>query len=116
MTTDTVLCARRLVPLVLAAPLVLVLWGLVLVAATLVQPAGRAVAVLAPGGPAAALAAVAAAGGAILEIRPTAVIAIAEDPAFVRRLYQHGPLIVVAARGPGCGIRAGFRSAPPISA
>jgi hypothetical protein len=112
MTIDLYRLGRRLAPPLLASPIVLSLWGAMLVAVTLLQPAGRPVAVFAPGGPEAALAAVVAAGGAILEIRPMAIVAISEDSAFVRRLYEQGPLLVVGARGAGCGLAAAFRPAP----
>jgi hypothetical protein len=112
MTIDRRRLLTRIVSLLMAAPVALCLWGLILVGITLVQPGGRPVAVFAAGGPEAALAAVIAAGGSILEIRSTAVIAIAEDPAFVRRLYAEGSLIVVGARGAGCGLGAAFRATP----
>ena len=99
---------RRVFPLLLAAPVALALWGAVLVAVTLFQPAGRPVAVFAPGGPQAALAAVIAADGAILEMRSTAVIAVSTSPDFVRRLYREGPVVVIIARGVGCGFSSGF--------
>jgi hypothetical protein len=112
MTIDPCRLRKRVVPLVVAAPLVLALWVAVLAGVTLLQPGGRAVAVFVPGGPEAALGAVVAAGGSILEIRSVAVIAIADDPGFVRRLYQQGPVIVVATRGAGCGIAAGLIRPP----
>jgi hypothetical protein len=99
---------RRVAPLMLSAPVALALWGVVLVAVTLFQPAGRPVAVFAPGGPEAALAAVIAADGAILEIRSAAVIAVSKEPDFVRRLYREGPVLVIIARGVGCGFGVGF--------
>jgi hypothetical protein len=112
MTIDRSTLRKRVASLVLAAPLALSLWALILAGATLLQPGGRPVAVFAAGGPDAALAAVIAAGGSILEIRSTAVIAIAEDPAFVRRLYAEGSLIVVGARSAGCGLGAALRADP----
>jgi hypothetical protein len=113
MTSEGSGLRKALAPLLLAAPVVLSVWTAVLVTMTLLQPAGRPVAVFASGGPEAALAAVVAANGAILEIRANAVVAISEDPAFVGRLYREGWVIVVAARGAGCGLGAGFKKGAP---
>jgi hypothetical protein len=111
MITDRFRIGRRALASVTAAALALGAWGVVLLATTLVGSAGRPVAVFAVGGPDAALAAVLAAGGSIVEIRSTAVIAIATDPGFVLRLYEQGPLIVVRVRGAGCGPGTGFTTA-----
>jgi hypothetical protein len=117
MTTDRRQRRRRFLPFVIGAPVALCLWAAISVLVTLFQPAGRPVAVFAPGGPQAALAAVVAAGGSILEMRSGAVIAIAHDPGFVRRLYAEGALIVFRARGKlGCGLGTAFadRTTTPV--
>lgn len=85
--------------LLLGAPLVLLAWTAILLGATLLQGPGKPVAVFAPGGSAGALAAVAAADGALLEMTSTSVIAISDEPAFVRRLYASGALLVLASGG-----------------
>jgi hypothetical protein len=109
MITDARRLRWRVPPLLLAAPAVLALWGAVVAAMTLLQPAGQAVAVFALGGPERALAAVIAADGAILEVRANAIVAASDDPAFVARLYRQGAAFVVSARGPGCGLGAAAR-------
>jgi hypothetical protein len=108
MTTERSGIGKALARLVTAVPVVLSLWLGVLVTTALLQPAGQPVAVFAAGGPEAALAAVIAADGSILEIRTHAVVAISGDPSFVRRLYREGGVIVVGARRAGCGLGAGF--------
>lgn len=90
---------RILRPLLVGAPLVLLVWTAILLGATFLQGAGKPVAVFALGGSHAALAAVAAADGALLEMTSTSVIAISDDPAFVRRLYANGALLVLASAG-----------------
>ncbi|MEJ0011796.1 MAG: hypothetical protein WDM94_04030 [Bauldia sp.] len=92
------------VPLVLGATLASAM-GL-----TLVTSAGVPVAVVARGGLAPALAAVAGANGAILQVRGDTVIAIADDAGFVARLYRAGAMLVVRADG-GCGFAAPVKAA-----
>jgi hypothetical protein len=93
---------RKLKPYLIGVPLGLVTWALIAIIVTLFPPAGRPVAVYAIGGPAAALDAVIAAGGAVLEVRRGVVVAVSDDPGFVARLYSEGPLVAVLAEG-GCG-------------
>ena len=93
---------RKLRPYLIGVPLGLATWALIAIVVTLFPPAGRPVAVYALGGPAAALDAVIAAGGAVLEVRNNLVVAVSDDPGFVPRLYSEGPLVAVLADG-GCG-------------
>jgi hypothetical protein len=83
-------------------PLVFAAWGGLMLALTLFQPAGRPVAVFAPGGVGAAIEAVAAADGYLLQVRGDTVIAVARDSGFVPRLYRAGALVVIAAGAGGC--------------
>jgi hypothetical protein len=85
---------------------------LALAGLTLARGAGEPVAVVAVGGPEAALAAIAAAGGDVLEVRGAQVIAISSSSAFVPRLYRAGALLVALAGQGGCGFGAS-RSSPP---
>jgi len=94
--------ARKLTPYLIGVPLGLGVWILVSAVVSAFPPAGRPIAVFALGGTAAALDAVVAAGGEILEVRSGRVIAISDDPGFVPRLYGETPLIAVLAEG-GCG-------------
>ncbi len=110
MTTEGRLWTSRLRALLLGVPVALAAWGAILVGTTFAGSAGKPVAVFAPGGPEAALAAVVAAGGSIIAIGPASVIAIADDPTFVLRLYEQGPLLVVGASAPGCGFAAAARA------
>jgi len=93
---------HKLTPYLIGVPLGLATWAAIAVIVTVFPPAGRPVAVYALGGPAAALDAVIAAGGDILEIRSNLVVAVSDDPGFVARLYREGPLVAVLADG-GCG-------------
>ncbi len=95
---------RKMTPYLVGVPLGLATWAAIAVIVTLFPPAGRPVAVYSLGGPEAALDAVIAAGGSILEIRSNLVIAVSDDPGFVARLYAEGPLLAVLADG-GCGFR-----------
>jgi hypothetical protein len=97
---------RRTRPILIGVPLVLAAWLVSMVAVTWFASAGVPVAVVARGGLAAALAAVAAADGDILQVRGDTVIAISNDGSFVQRLYRAGALIVVQANG-GCGFATG---------
>jgi hypothetical protein len=94
---------RKLTPYLVGVPLGLATWAAIAVIVTVFPPAGRPVAVYALGGPAAALDAVMAAGGSLLEIRGDVVVAISDDPGFVARLYREAPLLAVLADG-GCGL------------
>jgi hypothetical protein len=93
---------RKLTPYLIGVPLGLATWALIAIVVTLFPPAGRPVAVYAWGGTTAALDAVVAAGGAILEVRSSLVVAVSDDPGFVSRLYAEAPLLAVLAEG-GCG-------------
>ena len=93
---------RKLTPYLVGVPLGLATWAAIAVIVTVFPPAGRPVAVYALGGPAAALDAVMAAGGSLLEIRGGVVVAVSDDPGFVARLYREAPLLAVLAEG-GCG-------------
>lgn len=101
---------RTLGALLLGAPVALAIWGAVMLVLTLFQPAGRPVAVYAPGGAAAAIAAVVAADGYLLEVRGGTVIAIARDDGFVPRLYRSGAALVLAADVGGCIVPPGTRA------
>jgi hypothetical protein len=105
---------REIRAILIGAPLVLAVWFAGVALITLFQPAGVPVVVLARGGATAALDVVIAAGGSILQVRNETVIAIADDPRFVGRLYQHGALMVVQATAGGCISRrqAGAPSPP----
>jgi hypothetical protein len=72
---------------------------------TAVGATGQPVAVLVPGGNAAALTAVAAAGGKVVKVRGTGVVAISDSPDFVPRLYRAGAVLVLLAGTGGCGFR-----------
>lgn len=89
-------------PILIGVPLVLAAWIVSMAALTLAYSAGLPVVVIARGGAAGALDAVVAAAGNILQIRDDTVIAIADDPGFVARLYRHGALMVVQAPAGGC--------------
>lgn len=100
MTTEaesTALNRRTVGALVLGVPVALAIWGAVMLVLTLFQPAGRPVAVYAPGGAGPAIAAVIAADGYLLEVRGDTVIAIAKDNGFVPRLYRSGAALVLNA-------------------
>jgi hypothetical protein len=105
---------KRVLPVVVGVPLVLAALFASMVGVTLIASAGVPVAVAARGGLGHALAAVAAAGGEILQIRGDTVIAIAGDVGFVSRLYRSGALLVMQADGAGCGFALGSRSASAI--
>ena len=93
---------RRILPILIGVPLVLAAWATSVEALTFLQPPGRPVAVVARGGMKAALAAVIAANGYILQIRGDTVIAISDEQGFVPRLYSNGALFVILARTGGC--------------
>ncbi len=96
--------SRRFWPYVVGAPLILAAWATIYVGSTFWQPPGTPIAVVALGGSRAAIDAVINAGGAILEVRNGAVVAISDEAGFVQRLYREGPLVAFAARkGAGCG-------------
>jgi hypothetical protein len=79
------------------AALALAGWAAILFVMPFVGPAGRDVAVVGP------VAAVAAAGGRVVEIRQGAVIARGGGPGFVTRLYRNGARLVLEGRiGSGC--------------
>jgi hypothetical protein len=92
---------RKLMSYLIGIPLGLATWALIAIVVTLFPPAGRPVAVYALGGPQAALRAIIAAGGSILEVRSNLVVAASDDPGFVARLYREAPLVAVLADG-GC--------------
>ena len=100
------LARRHIRPLLIGVPLVFLAWAATAVAATFLQPAGRPVAVVAAGGRDAALAAVVAADGSILQVRGDTVIAVSDDPGFVAHLYRAGALLVVPGSPGGCSFAA----------
>ena len=88
------------------ALLVLGLWTLVMVAMPFVGPAGRQVAVIGDG--AAAVRAIAVAGGSVVEVRRGATLARSADPRFVAALYAEGaPLVIEGRVAAGCFAKAG---------
>jgi hypothetical protein len=93
---------RKLTPYLIGVPLGLAAWALILVLVALFLPVRRPVAVYAWGGTSAALDAIVAAGGAILEVRGNLVLAVSDDPWFVAHLYREAPLVALLADG-GCG-------------
>jgi hypothetical protein len=93
---------RTLKPYLIGVPAGLVVWIFICIVVSAFPPAGRPIAVLAVGGTEAALDAVVAAGGEVLEVRDGRVVAISDDPGFVVRLYGETPLIAVLSEG-GCG-------------
>jgi hypothetical protein len=101
---------RKLTPYLIGVPLGLAAWAAIAIVVTVFPPPGRPVAVYAFGGTAAALDAVIAAGGSILEVRSNRVVAVSDDPGFVARLYGEGPLVAVLADG-GCGFGRAKRPA-----
>lgn len=105
---------RRIRPILVGVPLVLGGWLLSLLTLTWFASAGVPVAVVAAGGLAPALAAVAEADGDVLQVRGNTVIAIADDTAFVSRLYHSGALVVVQANG-GCGFSVPGKSTAPVN-
>jgi hypothetical protein len=87
--------AAWLVALVLAG------WAAIMLGLPFVGPAGRQVAVIGDG--AAAVKAIVAAGGRVVEVRRGATLARSDDPHFVARLYRHGARAVIEGRvGAGC--------------
>ncbi len=86
--------------------LVLGLWTLVMIAMPFVGSAGRQVAVIGDG--AAAVRAIAAAGGTVVEIRRGATLARSANRGFVARLYAEGaPLVIEGRVAAGCFAKAG---------
>ena len=102
---------RKLTPYLIGVPLGLATWALIAIVVTLLPPGGRPVAVYALGGPRAALEAVVAAGGSIVEVRNNLVVAVSDSPGFVFRLYRQAPLVAVLADG-GCSV--GRNGAGPV--
>ena len=93
---------RGIRPILIGVPLVFAAWALSVLVLTVFEPPGTPVAVHARGGAMAALDAVIAAGGYILQVKGDTVVAIADDPGFVGRLYLHGALFVILADTGGC--------------
>lgn len=88
------------------AAVVLTIWALILVAMPFVGPAGRQVAVV--GEANAAVRAITAAGGEVVEVRRGATLARGRTPGFVRRLYANGAWGVIEGRiAAGCFAKAG---------
>ena len=88
------------------AALVLAVWVLVMIAMPFIGPAGRQVAVV--GNEAAAVRAIVAAGGQVVEVRRGATIARADRPGFVRALYTAGaPLVIEGRVAAGCFAKKG---------
>lgn len=95
---STIIEARRLLGWALVA---LSAWTSILVALPFLGPPGRQVAVLGESG--AAVRAIAAAGGRIVEVRSGAVLALSADPDFAERLYRAGaPLLLEGRIAAGC--------------
>lgn len=83
------------------ATLVLAVWAAIMVAMPFIGPGGRDVAVV--GDAAAAVRAIRAVDGAIIDVRRGAVIARATRPGFVRALYAAGaPLVIEGRIAAGC--------------
>ncbi|HEX8380069.1 MAG TPA: hypothetical protein VF619_05930 [Allosphingosinicella sp.] len=83
------------------AVLALAAWAAAMVAIPFLGAEGRPVSVV--GDRAAAIRAVAAADGRIVEVRGRAVIARSDRPGFAGRLYRAGaPLVIEARIGAGC--------------
>jgi hypothetical protein len=83
------------------AALALAAWAALMVAIPFLGPEGRLVSVVGDRG--AALRAVAAADGRIVEVRGRAVLARSDRPGFARRLYRAGaPLVLEGRIGAGC--------------
>jgi acetyl/propionyl-CoA carboxylase alpha subunit len=83
------------------AALALAAWAAVMVAIPFIGPNGRLVSVVGDRG--AAVRAIAAAGGRIVEVRGRAVLARSDRPGFARRLYRAGaPLVLEGRIGAGC--------------
>lgn len=88
------------------ALLVLGLWTLVMIVMPFVGPAGRQVAVIGDG--AAAVRAIVAARGSVVEVRRGATLARSADPRFVTALYAEGaPLVIEGRIAAGCFANAG---------
>lgn len=85
--------------------LVLGIWAGIMLAMPFVGPDGRQVAVV--GDPAKAVRVIAAAGGAVVEVRRGATLAISSDPDFPQHLYAAGaPLVLEGRIAAGCFPRA----------
>lgn len=83
------------------AALVLAAWAGIMIAMPFVGPSGRDVAVV--GDAAAAVRAIRAADGAVIDVRRGAVIARATHAGFVRALYAAGaPLVIEGRIAAGC--------------
>lgn len=81
--------------------LVLGIWTAIMLAMPFVGGAGRDVAIV--GDTVAAINAVRAAGGSVIEVRRGAVLARSDRPGFVRALYTAGARLVIEGRiGAGC--------------
>jgi hypothetical protein len=89
------------------AALALAAWTAVAAAMTFTAAPGASVAILAPR--ASGIAAVASAGGRILDAGPFLVVARFDGPGFVPRLYAAGALLVLDADTSG-GCRGGSRT------
>ena len=88
--------------LLIGVPAVFAVWAGAAEALTFVQPPGSPLAVVARGGMHAALAAVVAAGGYVLQVRGDTVIAVSDEAGFVPRLYREGALLVMLTGAGGC--------------
>lgn len=88
------------------AALVLLAWTAILAAMPFFGPAGRQVAVVGDG--AAAIRAIAAAGGSVVEVRRGATLARSDSPGFVGALYAAGaPLVIEGRIAGGCSAKKG---------
>jgi hypothetical protein len=76
-------------------------WAAIVLVLPLVGPAGRLTAI--PGDQAAAMAAVSAAGGRVVEVRDGVVLARSDSGGFAVRLYRAGaPLVLEGRVAAGC--------------
>jgi len=104
-TTESPL-RRRAVGWAVHAAVVVAGWAAIVLALPFVGPPGRLTAVV--GEPALATAAVASAGGRIVEVRGNVVLARAPDGGFAARLYRAGaPLVLEGRVAAGCLALAG---------
>lgn len=92
---------RRVGRWIALAALVLAAWAAIMLAMPFMGPSGRDVAVV--GDAAAAVRAIRAADGAVIDVRRGAVIARATRPGFVASLYAAGaPLVIEGRIAAGC--------------
>ena len=106
MSMSTIIKAKPLRLWVGGAALALSTWATIMLAMPVAGPAGRPVAVV--GDKVAAIAAIQAAGGQILEYRRGATLARSDRSNFTLALYRAGASLVLEGRGAsGCFRRTG---------